>query len=260
MRIMSKNAAAGLAAVWLLSLCLPVLANDDGPAPKPTYLYKVSFVRAAPGRLLDLIALLKSRLPVIAASGDEAPLWWRHAEGDQWDLMVLFPMGSYASYYAGDRLSQRQKACVAAAQSPENFRKALELDSAWKEDLFVCGPPVEIVRRAFATSTFFHVEIFIALPGKLEDLYKEREMENAYQAGLGRPETMIFVRDQGAAWDLFTLGCYRDMSHWAESASIPRDKKEAAARRAGFASADAIGPYMRTLIDMHRDTIGGAIK
>ena len=33
-----------------------------------------------------------------------------------------------------------------------------------------------------------------------------------------------------------------------------------AARKAGFASPDEIGPYMRTLIDMHRDTMGVAIK
>ncbi|GEM_PF-2893327 len=33
-----------------------------------------------------------------------------------------------------------------------------------------------------------------------------------------------------------------------------------AARKAGFNSPDEIGPYMRTLIDMHRDTMGVAIK
>jgi primosomal protein N' (replication factor Y) len=31
---------------------------------------------------------------------------------------------------------------------------------------------------------------------------------------------------------------------------------EAAAKKAGFASPEAIGPYMRTLISTHRDTLG----
>jgi hypothetical protein len=30
----------------------------------------------------------------------------------------------------------------------------------------------------------------------------------------------------------------------------------AAAKKAGFASPEAIGPYMRTLISTHRDTLG----
>jgi len=30
-------------------------------------------------------------------------------------------------------------------------------------------------------------------------------MENVYQVGIGRPATLIFSRDQGAAWDLYTL-------------------------------------------------------
>lgn len=71
---------------------------------------------------------------------------------------------------------------------------------------------------------------------------------------------MIFLRDQGANWDIYTLGCYRDLKHWAESPDISKEKREAAARQAGFNSPDEIGPYMRSLIDMHRDTMGVAIK
>jgi hypothetical protein len=85
-------------------------------------------------------------------------------------------------------------------------------------------------------------------------------MENVYQVAIGRPATMTFVRDQGAAWDMFSLGCYRDLKQWAGTGDIPKETKEAAARRAGFPGADAIGPTMRTFIAMHRDTIGGAIR
>jgi hypothetical protein len=72
------------------------------------------------------------------------------------------------------------------------------------------GPPLESVKKAFQDSAYYHIEIFISLPGRQEELFKEREMEIA--------------------------------------------------RRAGFADADAIGPYLRTFIDMHRDTMGVAIK
>jgi hypothetical protein len=239
------------------------LAAGAAGAPQSSelsYLYKTTFVRAAPGKLLDLIALYKSRMAVDDSAGDERPFWWRHTKGDQWDLMLLYPLGSYAEYYSQDRISRREKAAEAAAFSQRDFLQKLNACSAWREDIFVLGPPLEAVKKAFEGTAYYHIEIFIALPGKQEELFKERQMENIYQVETGRPENLIFVRDQGAAWDLFTLGCYRDLKHWASSADIPKEKRELAARQAGFNNPDEIGPYMRTLIDMHRDTMGVAIK
>jgi len=245
-----------LSAAWAL-----VAWPAAGPASAgPAYLYKTTFVRAAPGKLLDLIALTKSRMAVEDAAGDECPFWWRHTQGDQWDLMLLYPMGSYGEYYASERISRRTKAAEAAPLSPAEFKRRLDACSAWREDVFVLGPPVETVKKAFAGTGYYHIEICVALPGKQEELYKERQMENAYQTALGRPEYMIFVRDQGATWDLFTLACFRDLAHWASSGDASEEKREAAARQAGFSDPDAIGPYLRTLIQMHRDTMGVAIK
>jgi len=250
-----------LGALALGALCLEIGAAAPAPQPEgPSYLYKTTFVRAAPGRLLELIALYKDRTDVMDAAGDERPLWWRHAEGDQWDLMLLFPMGGYGEYYAPERTARREKAADASAFSTAAFKKKLDACSSWKEDVFVMGPPLETMRQASAGMAFYHIEIFIAQPGKQAELYKEREMENAYQLGTGRPETLIFVRDQGAAWDMYSLGCYRDLKHWAESGDFTREQREAAARKAGFKSPDEIGPFMRTLIDFHRDTMGVAIK
>jgi hypothetical protein len=253
------------AMVFLLAmfavLCTFAAPAAEAPRPaEPTYLYKTTFVRAAPGKLLDLIALYKGWMDVHDAAKDERPLWWRHAEGDQWDLMLLIPMGSYADYYSTERLALRKKAAGASSLPPKEFQDKLEACSAWKEDLLVLGPSLETVKKAFEGASFFHVEMFIALPGKQAELCKEREMENAYQVAMGRPEYMTFVRQEGAAWDMFSLGCYRDMLHWADTGNIPKDKKDLAARQAGFKDSAEIGPTMRTLIDMHRDTMGGAIK
>ena len=43
-------------------------------------------------------------------------------------------------------------------------------------------------------------------------------------------------------------------------ADIPAAKQEEAARAAGFDGAKAIGPYLRTLIGLHHDTLAVAIK
>jgi len=194
------------------------------------------------------------------ASGDKRPFWWRHTQGDQWDLMMLYPMESYTEYYSKERMKRRTQAQAESSPSQQEFKKRFREAVSWYEDIFVMGPPLEIVEKVFMDTSFYHCEIFIALPGKHAELFKEREMENAFLNGIGRPQNLIFTCDQGAAWDLFTLGCYKDMRHWAASSDIRREKRQESAIKAGLEGADKIGPYMRTLILMHRDTIGVAIK
>ena len=249
---------AALVIAALISFFGPLAAK--GLSSEQVYLYKATFVRAAPGKLLDLIALYKTRMTASDSSGDARPFWWRHTQGDQWDLMLLIPMGTYSEYYSKQRIARRNQTEESSSQSQGEFVRQLNVCSAWNEDLFVMGPPLERVKKAFENAAYYHIEIFVSLPGKQAELLKEREMENAYQVETGRPENLIFTRDQGAAWDLFTLGCYRDLKHWADSGDFSKEKRDAAARKAGFTDADSIGPTMRTLIDMHRDTMGVAIK
>ena len=93
--------------------------------------------------------------------------------------MVLFPVGSYAEYYQPARIAKRQQAHQ-AAKLDDKFKEQI----AWQEDMFAYGPPLADLRKAFADGAFFHVEMFVALPGKFADLYKEREMENTYSKAL----------------------------------------------------------------------------
>ncbi len=218
-------------------------------------LYRATLVQAAPGRLLELIELEKGLLASLPESGDEAPLWMRHSQGDKWDLLILYPMGSWEIFFAPDRVARRQK-WAQSQGSAARIRDAI----AWQEDIFVLGPPLAAVRQQFSGAGFFHVEIFIALAGRQKDLFRQREMENAYLEALERPRNLIFTRDRGAAWDLFTIGCYRDLKHYAESADIPEGAQEAAAKAAGFEGAKGIGPYLRTLIREHHDTLATAIR
>jgi hypothetical protein len=239
-----------LRAMIVLACCIPLGAAGN----QNQYLYKVSLVQAAPGKLVELIDLYKARAAAYPAAGDESPLWMRHSQGDHWDLMILCPMGSYAAYYQPDRMAKRKK-----VEDSSNLEK-LKADIAWQEDLFAYGPPLADLHQAFANGAFFHVEMFIALPGKFDDLYREREMENAYSEALKQPHNFIFVHDQGAAWDLFTIGVYRDLKQYAESADVPAKDQEAAAKAAGFESASQIGPYLRRFISTHHDTLAVAVK
>jgi hypothetical protein len=235
-----------------------VLGLCAAPAPVPAngYLYRSTVVQAAPGKLLDVIDLYKAGWPGAGDSGDEPPIAMRHSQGDRWDLLLLFPMGSYGEYYAPDRIARRGKARDAGKAELARLAD----DIAWQEDVFVFGPPLSDVRGALAKAGFFHVEMFIELPGKGPELYRQREMENVFSARLGLPQNLIFVRDAGAPWDLFTIGAYRDLKHYAENADVPEAKSEEAARAAGFDGAKAIGPYLRTLIREHHDTLAVAVR
>jgi hypothetical protein len=213
----------------------------------------VTLVQAAPGKLTELIDLNKTRFADLKSAGDEPPLSMRHSQGDHWDLMVLYPMESYTDYYQSERIAKRRRADAKTAKQIAN-------DVAWQEDLFAYGPPLAELRKSFSDGGLFHVEMFISLPGMFADLYKEREMENAYSKAIHEPENFIFVRDQGAAWDLFTIGVFRDLKNYAQSADVPAKDQEAAAKAAGFQSPSDIGPYLRRFIREHHDTLAVAVK
>ncbi|HQZ17919.1 MAG TPA: hypothetical protein PKU70_08380 [Vicinamibacteria bacterium] len=198
-------------------------------------LYRTTLLRAAPGRLLDLIGALKVK--GTGADGSKG-LLLRHAQGDHWDLMILQRISGYAQILKDDR---------PLPLAPAEF-------VAWQEDLFVRGPDLETL-PAFREANLLHAEMFHALPDKRAELLREREMENAYAAALGRPQTAIFVRELGGSWDSFTLGPYKGWKHYAERDDIPKEKSASAAKAAGFADVDQIGPYLRSLILDHHDSL-----
>jgi len=237
-----------------LLILLVLFCTFSAMAADSTYLYRTSLIQAAPGKYQELIDAYKMCAAHLS-EGDEAPLWMRHSQGDHWDFLILWPMGSYADFYNTARIAKRKKAEASRPFQP-NWSELI----ASQEDVFVQGPPLADLRNAFSNSKFFHVEMFQALPARHAELMTERQMENVYQRKLKRPENFIFTRDQGAAWDIFTIGCYRDLKHYSESADIPEKDQEDAAHVAGFKAANQIGPYLRQFIRSHHDTLAVAIK
>ena len=221
--------AAAIAACFALGASF---AGSEEPPPvsmRGDVLQRMTLLRAAPGRLLDLVAAVKGHGLVL-----------RHSQGDQWDLMVLAPVPGYAEL--GRTAPLAESALV-----------------AWQEDELVRGPDLARL-EGFAGAGLYHVEMFVALAGRRDDLLREREMENAYLAALGRPRNAIFVRELGASWDAFTVGAYRSWKHFAERDDIAPDRSTAAARAAGFDGDDRIGPYLRSLIQTHHDTLATPVR
>jgi hypothetical protein len=224
-----------------------------------TYLYRTQFLRGAPGELLELIDVFQDRMSVFDAAGEPAPFIMRHAQGDHWDLQVMYPMGSFVDYYSPERVMRRDQAAASSGVSEEEFRRFVSRYASWQEDIYVLGPPLETVTATITAGGYFHTEIFIALPGMKDDLFHEREMENEYLRRIGRTQNMIFTKVVGASWDSFTLGIYRDLQHFAERMPMTAEQEDAAAVAAGFESSAKVGVYMRSLILKHQDTHGGIV-
>lgn len=230
--------------------------NEARTAPQPE-LYRITWIRAAPAKLQDVITQLKAGGGQ-GATADGSPLILRHSQGDQWDLMLIAAAGSYSKYFGAARSQESQQKTPATSTSPAGNR----IDSllAWREDEFMWGPPQNDLRSAFASATLFHAEIFLSLAGKQDDLVAERQAENRYQRELSRPEGFIFRRDLGAAWDVMTIAPYQSWKHFAQRDDITAEKAQAAARAAGFKSPDDIGLYLRSLIALHHDTLCSAVR
>ena len=134
----------------LLVVIVSALFASSMSAAESTYLYKTQLVQAAPGKLLEVIDLLKASQAVYKDAGDEQPLLMRHSQGDHWDLLVLIPMKSYAEFYRPERVTKRMEIF-------KSIQPRLNELIAWQEDVFVYGPPLADLRKAFGSSAFFHV-------------------------------------------------------------------------------------------------------
>jgi hypothetical protein len=237
-----------LAAVAAVLLPNPITAQAAGT-------YRALTVQAAPGDLLDLIELYKEEGAFLAALGEEPALWMRHTQGDVWDLMLLYPMTGMSEYFAPERMRRIAEGRTPSGRSGAELQRALDAHTAWREEVFVHGPPAAELKAAWAEAGLYHVEMYQGLAGKREQLVQERRMENAYASALGRHPTKIFTRIAGSATDGFTIGFYPDLKAYANPPETTREQQEAAAVAAGFRGADYIGATLREMILRHHDTL-----
>lgn len=246
----------GLLVLVLGVAAWPAPAVAQTPIPPRPELYKFVSIQAAPGKLPDLLALYRERWPVMTSNGDEPPLLVRHAQGDRWDLLVIYPIGSFTTFYSAERMARREAAGVASGVPNARFQEQLYERIAWHEDVFVWGPPLAELRAYVAGTTLAHIEMMQARAGEHEALTRQRHMESAFNVHRGRPRMLVFTHQEGAAWDVITLDAWKDWRHYGDAQMVSSEVSEAAAKKAGFATADAVGVAMRNLINTHHDTLG----
>lgn len=219
-------------------------------------LYKVKLIRAAPGKLLEVIDLLKADMKSHQQYGIEAPYLIRHSQGDHWDLMMIYPIDDLSNYYS----DEFQAGLIGSNSLGKTYGDAFYQQISYQEESIVKGPEKSLFNDWFEQYGYYHIEIFTSLAGKQAELLKEREMENVYLEQINRRPNFIFTKVTGASWDIFTIGCYKDIKDYASSADIPIEEEDRAAKVAGFESVYTIGSYLRSLLLEHHDTLAGAVR
>ena len=247
---------------WRTPLVLVIIAGAYSLAPSHAlaqaegdYLYRVTMLRAAPGHFVDLMAALRESFELDEEAGDRPPFWIRHSQGDQWDFMLIYPMGGFPSFYDTDRAGQR--AAVWESVRGKTLAMRLAEVTSYREEWFARSVAIDEMVRRFDGMGFFHVEMFAGLPGKREELFEQRRMENRYYEHLGgRQLNLLFVREAGLNWDAMTIGFYENLQAFAAAGAMhSAEQQEAAARAAGFDGVGAISPYLRSLLAYHHDTL-----
>ncbi len=239
-----------------LGLLLPSVASAQ---TEGDYLYNVTMFRAAPGEFDAFMAVLRESSALVQEAGDDAPFWIRHSQGDQWDFMLIYPMGDHSSYY--DAARTRRRASVWESANGRRVSEQLAAVTSYREEWLARSAPLEEMNRRFDGAGLFHIEMFAGLPGQREDLLEQRRMENRYYTHLDRQLNMMFVREGGSNWDAMTIGFYESLQAYAQAGvRYTADEQDEAAKVAGFSGVDAIGPYLRSLLSYHRDTLGVASR
>ena len=147
--------------------------------------------------------------------------------------------------------------CTQVERTGAELQWAIDAATSVRDDLFARGPAPDAVMARYADAGLFHIEMFLALNDKRDELLAQRRMENAYYTHLGRSTNMIFVREAGAPWDMFTLGFHPSLLAFAQAGDISAERQNEAALVAGFESVNTIGTYLRSLMLRHSDTLAG---
>jgi hypothetical protein len=218
--------------------------------------YKVTLLRANPGDLLELIEQLKADRDAHHKFGIDKPYLLRHSQGDHWDLMLIYPMDEFGTYFSPEKIKLRAESKTLEKGYGDSYHHLV----SFQEESIVAGPDKKLFTEWFEQYGLFHIEIFTALAGKQAELLKQREMENVFYSHINHRPNLIFTRVFGPSWDSFTIGAYEDLMDYANDQGIIFEQEDAAAKKAGFQGVNYIGSYLRSLLLEHHDTLAGKVN
>ncbi len=238
------------AAIVVVCLALAAAAQQPQAQSGQREVYRVHFFKAAPGKLEDLVDAYKN---VPLEPGQPRPALFRHIAGDDWDLLVIYPLGAKFSVEAPTAPPSAQQRA---------FRERVMADYVWHTDTYAYGPPLKDFQQALGLTAeapagrnaVYQASDYSALPGHRAQL--ESVLDRLLSMSPGRSVKLEHVH--GASWDWLLLYRY---NNWAEHAAEAMDPDaDEKAKRAGFASGAAIGTEFRLHAAGHHDNFVGRVQ
>jgi hypothetical protein len=191
-------------------------------------LYHVQFAKAAPGKLM---ALIEGELKAPPTPGEsEAPVIFRHVQGDDWQLMTISPLGPSTTI----RVEPPNPAL-------EQYVSQMRTASMRHGDTITEGPPWAEARKVLlgdeAPDAVWVVSTFEPLPGHRDQLLA------ALRQGPNAASSLVLQHREGAPWQVLTITRYASWSALG------------AAMQQSSPSTSAASPGVSEHIAAHHDTI-----
>ncbi len=236
-----------LACLWLFHSDASADNRNFGAESGFDTLYRVTLLRAEPGRFSELLEDMKKH-----AAQNPNYLILRHSQGDHWDLMTIEPLGSYAAWFDPTKANRQTQDAA--------WRDHLDELASFRSEWFAYGPEAKGVAKGVKQNGLYHIEMFRSLAGHKNKLLQQRAMENEYLDQTGQVVNLVFKGDQGGDWDVMTIGFHKSLKTFAAGSDMSVAEKDVVAKKVGFRSVSDIGPYLRSLLESHNDTLAVSVN
>ena len=245
-------------------------------------LYHVHFAKAAPGKLNELISAYQ-QAPVPAGEPGP-PLILRHLQGDDWDLLVLTPLGPEETLKP-TASAEEQKSVARMRGLRTQHGDTFTSGPAWAElrAALLGGAATAAASVAASASgatgatgtsgsatggstaggaaasssavpagTIYTVTTYRSLPGHRDQLAATLQRV----AALFPDRRTILQHVEGAPWEFVLIQRYDSWNALGEEEAAPPERL----RSQGFANSEAIGLELRQHAAEHRDTIARLVR
>lgn len=221
----------GLSVVIMILLSLTIAVAQESQPAQALELYHIHVVNAAPGKLTELIDAYKNAPGPEAGEPQVKPIILRHAQGGEWDLIVITPLGKQTTITAS-----------APTKAVQEYNQRLAPLSSWHGDTFAVGPAWAIVQKALVPAkgeSIYQVTDYRSLPGHRTQL--REVLDRTALAG----QSVLFAHVEGAPWNFLNITRYNS---WAELGAPPQ-------QAAGATTPQETGLALRNHMAVHHDTI-----
>jgi hypothetical protein len=206
---LALSAAVTLTAMQASAQTPPATPQAGGAAE----LYHVHFVKAAPGKLTELIDAYVNA-PAPDPQAGEPPVIFRHVEGDDWHLLVVAPLGADETLRAAPPPPDVQQFLTKTRPFRGQHTDTFAIGPAWSEARkTMLGESGGSAQPAAGASPIYVVTVFRALPGhrdQLQDVLRKLAAEEPAGA-------VTLQHMEGASWEFLMISRYDSWAAFGES-------------------------------------------